>query len=348
MGPTKEFCSMVNHPLLSALFVDFDNIFLGLQKEDPKAAHTFGAHPEKWLAWLEKHLQQRDGRQRRIAVRCCYLNPDTFSCYRPCFMKAGFEVVDCPTLTTSGKNSADIRIVVDMLELADFKVTYEEYILLSADADFTPVLLKLRKRGSNIALLAVGNSSPIYRACCDTVLDQQEFVKGALTIKAASALPPISVLTPIPSETKQPATEKSVSVKKEPIVQKLPAEKQVALAMKEVSKALTPAELEHLAVCVREHVQSAPEPVTLGTLAHFVQTIRSGLGPPDWAGHKTFKALLKQLESSGLKRSAVPPGYVYIPGTHTPPTEGKVTASKAKVSTPSVQSSAVKSAAAPK
>jgi uncharacterized LabA/DUF88 family protein len=148
--------------VLSSLFVDFDNIYLCLRSQDSKAARNFATQPQKWLAWLNEYLEQTLGCRRRLAVRRCYMNPQPFGDFRPYFMQCGFEVVDCPALTASGKTSADIRIAIDMLELADFKAPYEEFVLLSADADFTPVMLKLRKCDRNTVVLAIGTSSPLW------------------------------------------------------------------------------------------------------------------------------------------------------------------------------------------
>jgi hypothetical protein len=82
----------------TALFIDFDNIYLGLQREDPAAADQFATDPSRWLQWLQDKLPYQDGeaRTRKILFRRCYLNPSQFGRFRPYFTRAAFEVVDCP------------------------------------------------------------------------------------------------------------------------------------------------------------------------------------------------------------------------------------------------------------
>jgi uncharacterized LabA/DUF88 family protein len=76
--------------------------------------------------------------------------------FRPFFTRAAFRVVDCPPLTTRGKNSADIYMVLDILDALEHPTSFDEFILLSADADFTPVMLRLRAHDRRTVLLATG------------------------------------------------------------------------------------------------------------------------------------------------------------------------------------------------
>ena len=92
--------------LRCALFVDFDNVYIGLQRLDPAAAAAFATHPGHWLSGLESGSDDDGDFSRRFLVRACYLNPSVFSQFRPNFTRAGFSVVDCPSLTQQGKSSA--------------------------------------------------------------------------------------------------------------------------------------------------------------------------------------------------------------------------------------------------
>src|SRR5262245_8137503 len=92
----------------TALFVDFDNIYLGFKGVDPDAAEQFATEPARWLAWIEAGMPGRDAAdprlvKRSVLVRKCYLNPRTFHKYRSYFTQCAFEVVDCPALTAQGK-----------------------------------------------------------------------------------------------------------------------------------------------------------------------------------------------------------------------------------------------------
>jgi len=174
----------------SALFVDFDNIYLGLQREDPTAAEQFATDPTRWLLWLQDHLPNQDGddRTRKILLRRCYLNPSQFGRFRPYFTRSAFEVVDCPPLTSGGKTSADIHMVMDILDTLGHATRFDEFILLSGDADFTPVLLRLSKHDRRSAILAVGPASVAYKAACDLLIDQDTFLEEAIGATPGQAM----------------------------------------------------------------------------------------------------------------------------------------------------------------
>jgi hypothetical protein len=173
----------------TALFVDFDNIYLGLQREDPVAAEQFATDPTRWLLWLQDKLEgtQQEGtlhegnrRRRKILFRRCYLNPSQFGRFRPYFTRSAIEVVDCPPLTSGGKTSADIHMVMDILDTLSHPTRFDEFILLSGDADFTPVLLRLSKHDRRSAILAIGPASVAYKAACDLLIDQDTFLEEAI------------------------------------------------------------------------------------------------------------------------------------------------------------------------
>jgi hypothetical protein len=178
----------------AALFVDFDNIYLGLQREDPSAAEQFATDPGHWLRWLQEKLPLDyvgDGAgaqtRRKILFRRCYLNPSQFGRFRPYFTRSAFEVVDCPPLTSGGKTSADIQMVMDILDALSHGTRFEEFILLSGDADFTPVLLRLSKHDRRSAVLAIGPASVAYKAACDLLIDQDTFLEEAIGVTVAPA-----------------------------------------------------------------------------------------------------------------------------------------------------------------
>ena len=169
----------------SALFVDFDNIYLGLRQLDPEAAEEFATNPGRWLAWIERYSPERelgssDPPVRRILLRNCYLNPRSFSRYRADFGRAAFRVVDCPPITRQGKTSTDIHMVMDILDALGHETRFDEIILLSADADFTPVLLRARLHDRRTLVATVGPASPVYRSAADVTIPEDEFVSSAL------------------------------------------------------------------------------------------------------------------------------------------------------------------------
>ncbi len=178
----------------SALFVDFDNIFQGLFDDDRDVARAFARKPDAWLERLAT-AGMESGVSRQFLIRRCYLNPQgapsvaregggkardpmiTYGTFRGAFTRAGFEVIDCPSLTNSQKNAADIRIALDVLELALLGTPCEEFVLASGDSDFTPLLHRLSARDKRSLLVASG---PVAAACKAAAT---QYLDGAATVE---------------------------------------------------------------------------------------------------------------------------------------------------------------------
>jgi hypothetical protein len=179
--------------LRSAVFVDFDNVYLGLKKMDAAAAESFATDPGRLLSSLEIG-QNGDGPfRRRFLMKACYLNPQTFRRYRSYFVGAGFRVIDCPSLTQRGKSAADIHVVLDVLDALDHRTTFDEFVICSADADFTPLFVKLRAHDRRTVMIAAGPAAAAYQAVCDETLGAIQLaevfapVQGAIAPAAESA-----------------------------------------------------------------------------------------------------------------------------------------------------------------
>ncbi len=177
-------------PLKCALYVDFDNIYLGLQNIDPAAAEQFATDPARWLDWFIQGMPASEGegaaspQPRSALIRRCYLNPRTFHRYRPYFTRAAFSIIDCPPLTGKGKNSSDIHMVMDILDTLNHRTHFDEFIILSGDADFTPVLMRLRAHDRRTIVLTVGQAAEAYKAACDRVVSEEIFIEDALGLSA--------------------------------------------------------------------------------------------------------------------------------------------------------------------
>jgi uncharacterized LabA/DUF88 family protein len=163
--------------LRCALFVDFDNVYIGLQRLDPRAAEAFASAPTHWLTALETGNDTDGEFSRRFLIRACYLNPSVFSQFRPNFTRAGFSVVDCPSLTQQGKSSADINLVLDAVDALSADTRYDEFVILSADADFTPLALRCRAADRRVTIITAGPAASAYRAVADTVITADELAE---------------------------------------------------------------------------------------------------------------------------------------------------------------------------
>jgi uncharacterized LabA/DUF88 family protein len=183
----------VTRQLRTALFVDFDNIYISLQSRSAQAAERFATQPSLWLSWLEQEINEPYRRlvggatSRRILVRRCYANPRAFNPFRAAFVRAGFEVVDTPVLTSQGKTSADVHMVIDLLDALAHPTLFDEFLLCSGDADFTPALVRLRKYDRRTAVLAVGPASGALMASADLLFPEQDFLERGLRLDVASA-----------------------------------------------------------------------------------------------------------------------------------------------------------------
>ena len=153
-----------------ALFVDFDNVYSGLLRLDADAAASFAKEPARWLERLSLGEDDDGAFGRRFLVRACYLNPTVYSEFRPYFMRAGFRVIDCPSLTSQGKSSADINLVLDAVDALNGPTRYEEFVIFSADADFTPLALRCRAQDRRVTVALAGPAAGAYRAVADTVI----------------------------------------------------------------------------------------------------------------------------------------------------------------------------------
>ena len=175
---------MHNTGLKSALYVDFDNVYGALKRSSLAAAEAFARNPADWLGWFELggHEDSDDAPPRRILSRRCYLNPAVFGRYRHRFTIAGFHTIDCPALTSFGKNSADISMALDIMEALQ-RDQFDEFIILSADADFTPLLLRLREYDRRTAVLSTEITAQALKSAADFAFDDESFISEALGVE---------------------------------------------------------------------------------------------------------------------------------------------------------------------
>lgn len=251
----------------SALFVDFDNVYTQLRALQPAAAERFARQPTEWIRWLVESLGIPEGHdptaRRRLLVRRCYLNPNWYQTYRHAFLRAGFEIVDCPPVTSQGKTSTDIHMVLDIIELLQHEVRYDEFIVLSADADFTPVLRKLRRWDRRTSVLAIGFPSAAYQASADLLIDERRFVEQAL------GLPLDAIEIETPTDAKAAAVEPGAA-------------------------RATDAQLTDIARLIELAVAQSATPVAAGPLA---SRLRQSHGSvlEQWNGHGAFKPFFRSL-----------------------------------------------------
>jgi len=158
MAGTPETTSM-------ALFCDFENIALGVRD----------ANYEKFDIGkvLERLLLKGS-----IVVKKAYCDWERYKTFKAPMHEASFELIEIPHVRQSGKNSADIRMVVDALDLCYTKSHIDTFVVISGDSDFSPLVSKLRENDKRVIGVGVKNStSDLLIACCDEFIYYDDLVR---------------------------------------------------------------------------------------------------------------------------------------------------------------------------
>ena len=303
----------------SALFVDFDNVYSQLRQLQPDAAERFARHPSEWIGWLTSSLPlpepHEEGERRRLLVRRCYLNPNWYQNYRHAFLRAGFEIVDCPPVTSQGKTSTDIHMVLDIVDLLQHETRCDEFIVFSADADFTPVLRKLRRYDRRTTVLAIGFPSAAYQASADLLIDERLFLREALGLGSVNA--DVSPSHNGPSaETREPRIADAKPAVAEPKSTSSSAAAPKAEPTVKVSARLaTPEELSEIAGRLWALVDESSLPVNAAQLASRLRQEHPEI-LENWNGLGTFKAFFRSLRLSRLLWLSGSSGRVLDPSRH--------------------------------
>jgi uncharacterized protein (TIGR00288 family) len=149
-----------------ALFCDFENIALGVR--DANYAH-FDINKV-----IEKLLLKGN-----IVVKKAYCDWSRYKEFKAPMHEASFELIEIPHVRQSGKNSADIRMVVDALDLCYTKTHVDTFVIISGDSDFSPLVSKLRENDKIVIGVGVKNSaSDLLIANCDEFIYYDDLVRS--------------------------------------------------------------------------------------------------------------------------------------------------------------------------
>ena len=173
---------MANPPEVTnmALFCDFENIALGVRDAEYDK-FDIGKVLERLLL------------KGSIVVKKAYCDWDRYKAFKAPMHEASFELIEIPHVRQSGKNSADIRMVVDALDLCYTKAHVDTFVIISGDSDFSPLVSKLRENNKTVIGVGVKNStSDLLIANCDEFIFYDDLVreqrrKAASPRKAAKA-----------------------------------------------------------------------------------------------------------------------------------------------------------------
>jgi len=129
-----------------AVFCDFENVALGVREA-------------KYAQFDMEKVLERLLAKGSIVVKKAYCDWDRYKEFKATMHAASFELIEIPHLRQSGNNSADIRMVVDALDLCYTKAHVDTFVIVSGDSDFSPLVSKLRENAKTVIGVGVKNSS---------------------------------------------------------------------------------------------------------------------------------------------------------------------------------------------
>ena len=158
-----------------ALFCDFENIALGVRDA-------------KYAQFDIKKVLERLLLKGSIVVKKAYCDWDRYKDFKRTMHEAAFELIEIPHVRQSGKNSADIRMVVDALDLCYTKSHVDTFVIISGDSDFSPLVSKLRENNKYVVGIGVRDStSDLLSANCDEFIFYDDLVRETEIKKTRAA-----------------------------------------------------------------------------------------------------------------------------------------------------------------
>ena len=148
-----------------AVFIDLENLAIGAKEAN--------LHPLKIQKILDRLVEKG-----KVSIKKAYADWSGFSIYKVPFHECAIELIDIPKKRMSGKNSADIKMVVDALELSYSKPHIDTFALVTGDSDFSPLVSKLRENNKFIIAIGMKNSSSdLLIANCDEFIYYEDLVR---------------------------------------------------------------------------------------------------------------------------------------------------------------------------
>ena len=176
-----------------AVYCDFENVALGVRDA-------------KYAAFDIQKVLERLLLKGHIVVKKAYCDWERYREFKAAMHEAAFELIEIPHVRQSGKNSADIRMVVDALDLCYTKAHVDTFVIISGDSDFSALVSKLRENNKVVIGVGVKNStSDLLIANCDEFIFYDDLVRAAekqRTVKRKGTGKPARAKA-VPSEEKK-------------------------------------------------------------------------------------------------------------------------------------------------
>ncbi len=301
-----------NDEIYSVLYVDFDNMYNRLLEQDAGLAKIFATSPHKWMRWIDAHairMMYGDGIRRRILKRICYMNSSRYAEFKPFFVRSAFVVNNCLPSINQDKTNVDILLTMQCLDDLKHTTRYDEFIILSADADFTPLIFRINEYARRSIVLSVGHISPAYASACSWRIREDWFITQALE----------------EAREDEDGQERYDSASKGHERIEPRGRRHTDLTSREIPS--TPNKLGatnisvyqrmKLVEAIKQLAAESAAPVPLPSIAQVIQADLEGAS--DWFGAGTLRELIESLDIAPLKFSPIGQGFIYSPDKHKKP-----------------------------
>jgi uncharacterized protein (TIGR00288 family) len=175
-----------------AVYLDLENIALG-------------ARDANYPSFDVNKVLERLLLKGHIVVKKAYCDFDRYKDFKRSLHEAAFELIEIPHVRQSGKNSADIRMVVDALDLCYTKGHVDTFVIVSGDSDFSPLVSKLRENSKTVIGIGVKNStSDLFLNNCDEFIYYDDLVRKERSKRRPTAANAAPRTASQPAEAKGP------------------------------------------------------------------------------------------------------------------------------------------------
>jgi uncharacterized protein (TIGR00288 family) len=258
-----------------AVFLDLENIALG-------------ARDARYPRFDIQKVLERLLLKGHIVVKKAYCDFDRYKEFKRDLHEAAFELIEIPHVRQSGKNSADIRMVVDALDLCYTKGHVDTFVIISGDSDFSPLVSKLRENAKTVIGVGVKNStSDLFINNCDEFLYYDDLVRAQARKSQGRKRAPASV-------TKSSRSGESAA--KQPEEATKPAEENGVSPGPSLEKAL---EEVSVTVDALAETRDAEDMIWGSMIKQALKRRNPGFNERAY-GYRSFNDLLKEAEKRGL------------------------------------------------
>ncbi len=183
-----------------AVFLDLENIALG-------------AHEAHYPQFEIQKVLERLLLKGHIVVKKAYCDFDRYKAFKRDLHEAAFELIEIPHVRQSGKNSADIRMVVDALDLCYTKGHVDTFVIISGDSDFSPLVSKLRENAKTVIGVGVkSSSSDLFINNCDQFIYYDDLVRAEPAKARQRSKAGLSAAATAEGENKSPDLAKALNL----------------------------------------------------------------------------------------------------------------------------------------